>query len=233
MAGYVKIQQIIDDIMEHPLLTDVTQERIIKYAAKFMQRVGVPKLFENKTAIIEITKYKAELPCDFYSMIGVRMKDTHRTFRATTDIYHLSDNKFRLDDYTQNLRDLTYKIQGTYIFTSIEQGEIEISYTAIPVDEEGLPMIIDNELYIEALELYIKKKLFTILFEQQKIDRHILQNAQQEYAFAVAQVQNDLIMPTIDEMEAITNMWNNLIWRTTEHREGFINSGNKEYLKRH
>ena len=99
MAGYVKIQQIIDDIMEHPLLQDVTQERVIKYTADFMQRVGVPKMFENKTATLEVTKYKAQLPCDFYSILGVRMSDSHVAFRATTDIYHLSENSYLTPNY--------------------------------------------------------------------------------------------------------------------------------------
>ena len=136
-------------------------ERVIKYAADFMQIVGVPKMFDNKTATLEVTKYKAELPCDFYSILGVRTSKNHIAFRATTDIYHLSEDKDPADYY----RDLTYKIQGNYIFTSIEEGEIEISYLSIPVDEEGLPMIPDNVKYINALELYIKKRLFTILFD--------------------------------------------------------------------
>lgn len=229
MAGYVKIQQIIDDIMEHPLLQDVTQERVIKYAADFMQIIGVPKMFDNKTAILEVTKYKAQLPCDFYSILGVRLSKSHLAFRATTDIYHMSDDKECPDNY----RDLTYKIQGDYIFTSIEEGDIEISYVSIPVDDDGLPMIPDNVKYINALELYIKKRLFTILFDQQKLHQSILQNVQQEYAFAVGQAANDLIMPTVDEMEAISNMWNQNIWKTTEHRDGFRNSGNKEFLRKH
>ena len=282
MAGYVKIQQIVDDIMDHPMLQDVTQERIIKYAADFMQIIGVPRMFDNKTAILEVTKYKALLPCDFYNILGVRM--AHRTFRATTDIYHMSANKIpaghltmgndienapeckayqelynlaisdtdnsgldvkkSMDNITEVYnhnsmidgrlyRELTYKLQGNYIFTSIEAGVIEISYVAIPVDEEGLPMILDNAKYINALELYIKKKLFTILYDQQKLPQNILVNTQQEYAFAVGQAQNDLIRPTIDEMEAISRMWNQLIWRVTEHGTGFINEGNREYLRRH
>ena len=215
--------------MEHPLLQDVTMERVIKYAADFMQIVGVPKMFDNKTAKLEVTKYKAELPCDFYSILGVRMSDSHIAFRATTDIYHLSDDKEPADNY----RDLTYKLQGNYIFTSIEEGEIEISYLSIPVDDEGLPMIPDNVKYINALELYIKKRLFTILFDQQKLHQSVLQNVQQEYAWAVGQAQNDLIKPSIDEMESISNMWNQLIWSVTDHRNGFRDSGNKEYLRRH
>ena len=215
--------------MEHPLLQDVTMERVIKYAADFMQIVGVPKMFDNKTAKLEVTKYKAQLPCDFYSILGVRMSDSHIAFRATTDIYHMSDDKECPDNY----RDLTYKLQGNYIFTSIEEGEIEISYLSIPVDEEGLPMIPDNVKYINALELYIKKRLFTILFDQQKLHQSILQNVQQEYAWAVGQASNDLIKPSVDEMESISNMWNQAIWSTTDHRNSFRDSGNKEYLRRH
>lgn len=215
--------------MEHPLLQDVTMERVIKYAADFMQIVGVPKMFDNKTAKLEVTKYKAQLPCDFYSILGVRMSDSHIAFRATTDIYHMSDDKECPDNY----RDLTYKLQGNYIFTSIEEGEIEISYLSIPVDEEGLPMIPDNVKYINALELYIKKRLFTILFDQQKLHQSVLQNVQQEYAWAVGQASNDLIKPSVDEMESISNMWNQFIWSTTDHRHGFRDSGNKEYLRRH
>lgn len=218
--------------MEHPLLEDVTQERVIKYAAKFMQIVGVPKMFDNKTAILEVTKYKAQLPCDFYNILGVRMVKTHRTFRSTTDIYHMSEDK-RENCVEEHWDELTYKIQGNYIFTSIEEGEIEISYLAIPVDDEGIPMILDDEKYINALELYIKKRIFTVLFDQQKISQQVLQNTQQEYAFAVGQARNGLIMPTLDEMQSITNMWNTLIWRTTDHKDGFIHSGNREYLRRH
>ena len=53
----------------------------------------------------------------------------------------------------------------------------------------------------------------------------------QEYAWAVGQAQTSLIMPTIDELEAITNSWNTLIPRVTEHRSGFINNGTKETFK--
>lgn len=52
-----------------------------------------------------------------------------------------------------------------------------MSYKAIPVDEEGFPLLIDNPTFIKGLELYIKKEVFTILFDQDKIKGHVLQNA--------------------------------------------------------
>jgi hypothetical protein len=42
-------------------------------------------------------------------------------FRASTDSFHLSEDK-------SNSPELTYKIQGRVIFTSIKEGTIEIAY---------------------------------------------------------------------------------------------------------
>jgi hypothetical protein len=68
----------------------------------------------------------------------------------------------------------TYKIQGNCLFTNIQSGDIDVAYIGIPVDEEGFPMIIDNSSYLRALELYIKKQWFTILFDMGKIQGPVL-----------------------------------------------------------
>jgi hypothetical protein len=86
------------------------------------------------------------------------------------------------------------------------------------VDEEGYPMVPDNSTFTKALELYIKKQVFTILFDLGKIQGPILQQTQQDYAWAVGQAKNDMIIPTMDEMQSITNAWNSLLPRRKEHQ---------------
>lgn len=71
------------------------------------------------------------------------------------------------------------------IYTSIEKGEIELAYRAIMVDSDGYPLIPDDGTFAIALELYIKKRYFTILFDQGKISHQVLANTQQEYCWAV------------------------------------------------
>lgn len=95
----------------------------------------------------------------------------------------------------------TYKIQGSCIFTSIEKGDIEIAYIGIKTDEEGYPMILDNSSYLRALELYIKKQWFTILFDMGKIQGPVLQNVQQEYAWAVGDCESEFNRMTFDQAE--------------------------------
>lgn len=230
MVNYISIRQVLSDLLDHPLLQDLSLERAVNYAIHFIQIVGVPNEFEEKTALINIENYRGCLPCDYYDMMQVRTykegEYCPRVFRYTTDSFHHSPNKGDSDTW-----DLTYKLQNSIIYTSIKEGTIEIAYHSIKVDKEGYPMIPENSSFIQALELYIKKKVFTILFDQGKINNAVLQNTQQEYAWAVGQAQRDLTMPTIDQMESISNMWTQLLQRNNEHSKGMKSLGRREYIK--
>lgn len=232
MTGYISIRQVLDDLMDNPLLQDLTLERAVNYAVKFIQIVGMPSVFLEKTEKIEIENYRGKLPCDFYEMIQVRAVGKegcngvrpHQVFRYSTDSFHMSPDKTRDND-------LTYKLQGTCIFTSMKEGTIEIAYRAMSTDEEGFPLIPENGSFETALELFIKKRHFTIQFELGKISQQVLQNVQQEYAWAVGQAQSDLVRPSIDQLQAFTNSWNTLIPRVTEHSKGFKDDGTQERIK--
>ena len=223
--------------MRHPLLRDVPFETILEYTLDFIQIVGCPSLFEEKTTVIKIEDWRGVLPCDYVSMIQVRtakkvdgIEPNHRShisYRYSTDSFHMSTEKPDVGRYGT---DLTYKVQGYVIYTSTKDTDIEIAYNAIATDDEGYPLLPDNPSFLRALEAYVKKQQFTILFDLGKLQPAILQNAQQEYAFYVGQCQTDMIMPSIDQMESLTNLWTSLIARANEHSKGFINSGSKEYL---
>ena len=86
-------------------------------------------------------------------------------------------------------------------------------------------------LVLKALELYIKKEKFGVLYDEGKIREGIMSKAETDYAFAVAQCEKEFIMPSISELQSITNMWNTLIPNITSFDGGFKNLGNREYLK--
>lgn len=224
---FTNIKLIMDKLTRHPLLQDIPFETVVDYAVDFIRIVGTPPSFLDKTAIIDIVDYRGILPCDYYEMTQVRLNDSSkRTFRYTTDSFHMSSNK-------PEFSDLTYKIQGNCIFTTpLEQGQIEIAYQALPIDEEGYPLIPDNSSYSRALEAYIKREWFTILFDQGKLNGQVLARVDQEYSFYVGQAQSELIMPTIDQMEAISNMWNTLLPRD-EHRHSFLDNGTQSHIINH
>lgn len=211
------IKLVLDRILQHPLLQDVSLEQAVSYTIDFMRIVGVPTIFTNKVVTLEVDKYKALLPCDFYEVIQLRSCKGY--YRYTTDSFHLSDCKTQCD--------LTYKIQGNIIFTSTESDDIELSYLAIEVDEDGFPLIPDNSSFIRALELYIKKQWFTILFDMGKINQAVLYNTQKEYSWAVGDCQTEFNRLSIDKAESLFNSLNSLIKRTNEFNRGFTTNGNR------
>lgn len=224
---FVKIQQVVDNLAQHPMLQDIPFDRIVNYAQELIQVIGSPKLFLEKTALVEIVNYRGVLPCDFVQVIQVRGAGcAPREYVATMDSFHTSERK------APYVETPTYKIQGDVIITSEEKEPIEIAYKAIPVDEDGWPMLPDNAVFLRAIEAYIKMRQFNILFDQGQISQQVFNQAQQDYCFYAGQAQTELIRPTLDEMETITNMWNTLIPRMVEHRRGFATAHNKEYLRR-
>lgn len=226
MVNYISLKVILDNLLDHSMLKNLSMERAINYAVNFIRLIGCPDIFIEKTDIIKIQEYRGVIPCDYNNIIQVRTKPInghYKVFRSSTDNFHMSP-------YKQNSYDLTYKLQGNVIYTSMKEGEIELVYNAIQTDEDGFPMIPDNVTFINALELYIKKKVFTQLFDEGKIQQPVYNNVCQEYAFAVGQAQNNLIMPNEDQMQSLVNSLTSLVPKMSLHKTGFINLGTQEKI---
>ena len=218
---YTNFRLIADKLYRHPLLQDVPLETMIDYMIDFIRIVGVPDMFIEKTEVLEISMYRGVLPLDFHQMIQVRDTEHSKSvFRYSSDSFHMSDD-------VGTTLNLTYKLQGGLIYTSIEKAKIEIAYRAINIDECGYPLLPDNSSFTRALEAYIKKQWFTILFDLGKISPAVLQNTQQDYAFYVGDCESEFKRLTIDEMENIATVWRSLLVRPNEHYKGFKQLGNR------
>ena len=216
---YLSIKKILDSCLRHPLMQDLSLETAVDYTIDFMRIVGMPRMFTEKVVRIPIDKYRALLPCDYYQTIQVRIPGGHALVYST-DSFHMNNKG----------NSSTYKIQGNIIYTSIESGELELAYLAISTDEDGYPLLPDNSSFTRALELYIKKQWFTILFDLGKITSAVLQNTQQEYAWAVGDCQSEFNRMSIDQMEAFSNSWRTMILRDHQHSSGFIGDGSRQTL---
>ena len=215
--NYISIRQILDDLLADDMMKGLSLERAVNYAVEFTRIVGMPKAFEEKIADIEIEDYRGVLPCDFFEEIQVK-DPKGPEFISMETAFHSKVG-------------YTYKIQGDVIITSIKCGTLKLAYRAIKVDKDGYPLIPDNGTFARALELYIQKRYFTILFNNSKLPLNVLQNVQQEYAFYVGQAQSDLVRPSLDQMQSISNMWTSLIQRDLKHADGFATMNLPELRK--
>lgn len=214
----ISIKQIMDDILDHPMMQDLSFERAVNYAIEFIRIVGMPDAFEHKTQEVDIENYTAEIPADCYQLLSIKTDDNEpMVLNASTSVYGID---------TKN-KNYLYTIKGNTIHTALEEGKLILSYLSLPM-KDGYPAIPDMASYIRALELYIKKKWFTILFDLGKLHAAVYNNVRTEYAWAVGQAQTELIKPSIDELQAFTNMWNSLLPRPDAHSVGFSSLGGKE-----
>ena len=221
--NYVNIKVILDRLLRHPLLRDLDLETAIQFVIDFISCIGLPNIYIDKQATIHIENFKSILPCDLIAINQVRLARNGVCLRAMTDNFN--------GTHSEDKGELSFKTQGSVIFTSFKTGDIELSYKAIPTDDDGLPLLPDNPVFLKTLELYIKKEWFTILFDMGKISPAVLQNTQQEYAFKAGQCNNEFMIPSVSEMEAFTRMYNTLIPRVNEFNKSFRHMGDREYIK--
>lgn len=259
---YTSIRRVLDNLLDHPMLQGLTLEQGVRYALRFMSLFGFPRFYQDRIDEVEIHDFRGMLPCDLVSIIQVRDKASGICLRSMTDSFnpgllptptppscpspdkhghihhhphplHHPHRNWYIPPLHENVGELSFKTQGRVIYTSFPEGIVEISYRSIPVDEDGFPMVIDNEVYLGALEAYIKKQVFTIKFDQGKIAAGVLQNAQTDYAVLAHELQTEFTTPSPSEVESYTRYFNSLIPRVREFDHSFKNLGDREYLRNH
>ena len=247
---YTNIRRVLEDLQDHPMLRDLTLEQVVNHTIRFIARHGYNKLYQDKLEDVEIHEFRGLMPCDVISINQVKDLQSGICLRSMTDNFPTGlmpqpkgkpckdpMNNQKPSWYIPERRELmeepAFKTQGRVIFTTFPEGMVQVSYKGLPVDEDGFPLLIDNELYLDALELYIKKQVFTIKFDQGKIAAGVLQNTQTEYAVAARLLQSEFTIPSQSEMESIARMWNTMIPKVREFDNGFKHLGDREYLKNH
>lgn len=258
---YTNIRRVLDNLHEHPLLADVTLEQAVRYAIRFLGLFGFPKMFQDRMEDVDIKDFRGLLPCDLVSIVQVKDLASGLCLRSMTDNFpkgmtgkedgrgsHHGHDRWNRQDRLdgrmdmgntyipprgRNFEEPSFKTQGRVIFTSFPEGCVEVAYKGIPVDEDGFPLLIDNENYLAALEAFIKKEVFTIKFDTGKINANVLQNAQQDYAFRAMELGSEFSTPSYSEAETLSRLNNTLLLNMRHFDNGFKHLGDREFLRRH
>lgn len=231
---YTDIRRVLDNLTEHPMLADLTLEQVVRHTIRFISLHGYTKLYQDKEVLLDIHEYRALLPCDLISIIQVKDDCSGLCLRSMTDSFTpelITTSSRPLPP--QHFGDASFKNQGRVLFTSFPEGKVKVAYKAIPVDDDGFPLLIDNENYLACLEAYIKKQVFTVKFDQGKIAAGILDNAKQDYAWLSGQLQSEFTIPSISEMQSITNYITSILPSMRSFDQGFKHLGSREYLRKH
>lgn len=240
---YTNIRRVLDSLHDHPMLSDLTLEQVVRHTIRFIAIHGYTKLYKDKETDIDIHEFRGLLPCDLISIIQVKDDCSGICLRSMTDSFtpgvlpppshpHPLHTPY-IPPMAPRHGEPAFKTQGRVIFTSFPEGKIRIAYKAVPVDEDGFPLLIDNENYLAALEAYIKKQVFTVKFDQGKIAAGVLENAKQDYAWLSGQLASEFQIPSMSEMESISRYITSILPSVRHFDDGFKDLGSREYIRRH
>lgn len=225
-SNTISIGRILWKVLNNPLASNLTYDDAAEFATEAIRLIGAPLMYDDKFATVDIKEYKGKLPTDILYIRGVKHLDSTTPLREATDIYHRSENY-------KGPTEFTYEIKKGIIFTSVTDTCVEVAYKSLMTDENGYPLIVDNQKVALAVEYYILDRFLEPLYLIGKITDKAYNHISQKRHFYMASANNNMQMPSMDKMESIMNGLNRIITRTDAHKTMFVNYGEKERIKRY
>lgn len=138
----------------------------VEWIGEALGQIGAYTQYNAKEITLTVTNYQAKLPCDFIHLKRIVNADYNSPFGAPDNMNrHLLNNNVDTSDqkderYIGNSQtDFDYNIVLDNIITNYKDGTLKLQYLAMPTDEEGFPLIPDNESYKEAFFWKVARQL--------------------------------------------------------------------------
>ena len=220
---------ILWKVLKQPIVQDLKYEDAAEYAIEYLRLIGAALSFEDKVESIKLNNYKGLLPNNLINIRGIQYSECECeggiAMRYASDIYHTNLGKDCVGG-----REYTYITQNNIITTSMKDGWINLSYSALATDEFGYPLIPDNESFKVALEYYIIHRTLEGLWSMGKITDKVFQYYEQKRHYYSAQATNSMTIKNMDQMETTFNAINRMIIDVNPQQTFYKNFGVKENI---
>ena len=147
-----------------------------EWAWEALSLIGATKEFIETSIEVEIIDGKGEIPNNIHSI------DTVLEGVSGYNMDKIPGN--------ENFRELTYKLNNGYIFTDFDKGSVIFRCYIFPFDEDGKPLIPDNEYFISAVYAFIRYRIGERAFWQNKIVGQQFQWLEREWLFYCPAAKN-------------------------------------------
>jgi hypothetical protein len=236
----ISLKEIMWKVMRNPLVADyITYEDAAEFAIEALRLIGSPLILETKISdLIKLNTYKAAVPLNSIKILGIReicdLEDYENGAVAltyATNTFHKSENCET--EYEQCPEEYTYTVENGVIKTSFEEGYIQVAYKCLSTDQEGYPLIPDDQDTKFAIEYYILFKYLEPLWMMGKITDKAFSYIDQKKCWYIGAAGTSTKIQSMDHVEAIMNTINRLIINSDAHKNFFKQLGKKERLKRY
>lgn len=235
----ISLKKILWTVMNNPLTEGLNYEDAAQYAIEGLRLIGAPLTYKDIVTDppIEVENYKAKLPDNLIYIRGIRIinnlenyEDNPIAMRYATDIYHTGK---KCDTENDVPYEYTYSINNGIIYTSIDKGHIQVSYKGLALDEDGYPLIPDNQKAKLALEYYILFRYLEPLWMIGKITDKAFEYVNQKKCFYMGGADTSMKLEGIDHLESTMNTINRLIINSKAHDNFYKGIGEKERLRKY
>lgn len=229
----ISIGNILWKVLKQPIVQDLKYEDAAEYAIEYLRLIGAALSFEDRIERIKLSNYKGLLPVNLINIRGIQYSDSECeggiAMRYASDIYHT--NIQNDNNSLSNCQEYTYITQNNVVTTSMKDGWINISFSALATDEFGYPLIPDNESFKVGLEYYIIHRTLEGLWSMGKITDKVFQYYEQKRHYYSAQATNSMTIKNMDQMETMFNALNRMIIDVNPQQTFYKNFGIKEIIK--
>ena len=197
---------------------NISQTDWVNKAYRFIEKaisiIGIDGYYIKNVQELIIKDYRAEAPCEARNIKALLIMENNNPVIIPLRSSYLINTKFN-NNTLHGYKKATF--EDNYIKTNFEEDTCILLYKSIPKDEEGFPIIPDNDLLLEAIPFYILMRLSYSGYIHPVITRQEAENKWREY-YPIA--RNNINYPTIEEMQSFTEMYNNVIFYllTLKHR---------------
>lgn len=137
-------------------------------------------------------------------------------------------NKFNKTSLPNSSLGLQYSIKPGYIMTNVHSGFLKLSYNAVPLDEDGYPLVPDLASFSEAVYWYIAMKSMYPTYLRGGLDHERYYSIRRSWNFYRQQAYAELMMPNTDGLESIKNNWNKLVPEFNDHSTYYSHTGERQ-----
>lgn len=251
-AKYTTLLEILERVRRDYGFEEVFYDECKEWVWDVIGYMGAPELLVTKTQVIPITDWRGELPVDVFNLKNHMLRDTKsgKPMHISTDVYMKEDSRADVDtvaliqgesvtydngeetsdntdyvsivssDYDTN--ELVYKINGNYIFTTLRYMEVELSYTAFPMDLDKMePLIPDDSKVIRAVVSFLAERIAFRLMLTDKLSERKYEMIKQDYLFNVGAAITKARIQSVPEFENLKNKTLQLLKDIHPYRRNF------------
>lgn len=204
---FVSLKTVIEKVYrDNGINEELPFDSCVEWCAEALFFIGAFSQFEVKTEKLTVANNKASIPCNFINLIEISHNNLPMYYKGKglTANYFCEDCKVNL--YYNGCEGYFFYFQGTNIITSFTEGEICITYTAIPIDEENYPMIPDDEYYKKACASYITQNLDRIEWRKGKISDKVYLASRDDWDWYCSAARGSANLPDLAGLENLKNV---------------------------